>query len=373
MADDRYARYAAQMRFSPVGANGQRLLAKRTALIVGMGALGTVIASHLVRAGVGKVRFIDRDFVEESNLQRQLLFDEDDARASLPKAIAAQRKLERVNSTVELEAIVGEANASNIAELLAGADIALDGSDNFAARLLLSDGCFKYGVPYVYGGVVGSGGMLALLEPGRTACLRCLIGEPDGAAETCAAGGVLAPASAMIASLQAGEAIKHMVGDSGALNGAVRRAAAAAHSTGVAADDIASGTSAARGSLLTIDLWPFAARVVPLSAADPACPSCGLRQYPSLLPAAVESAEALCGSSAVYIRSGASFELAEWERRLAAVADVRRNPYLVKAALPEGERLVLYPDGRVLVQGTEDVQRAKMLYAKYIERQAMAN
>jgi adenylyltransferase/sulfurtransferase len=327
------------MRFAPIGAAGQERLGASSVLIVGMGALGAVLASHMVRSGVGLVRFADRDYVEKSNLQRQMLYDEDDAAAGLPKAVAAQRKLSRINSSVRLEPVVADVTATNVEELLAGVDVVLDGTDNFRTRLLLNDACFKHGVPFVYGGAVSSQGMTAVFVPGETSCLRCLIGsDPDGGGETCDTIGVVSPIVDIVASFQAIEAIKLLVG----------------------------AAEARRRGLLSLEIWRHQVFEMKLAPSKPGCPTCGaLPSYPSLDSVESETTT-LCGRETVQVRASRPFDLDRLAERLAPVCAVERNPFLLRATLPEGERLVLFPDGRTLVQGTEDVVRAKSLYDRYI-------
>lgn len=338
--DDRLERYSRQMRFAPIGRQGQEKLGQSRVLIVGMGALGAVLANHMVRAGVGLVRFADRDYVERSNLQRQMLFDEDDAAAGLPKAVAAERKLSRINSDVRLEAIVTDVTAANVEELLRGVDLVLDGTDNFRTRLLMNDACFRNGVPFVYGGAVSSQGMTAVFVPGETSCLRCLIGsEPDSGGQTCDTVGVVSPIVDIVASFQAVEALKLLVGDA----------------------------DARRRGLLSLEVWRHQIFDMRLAAARPDCPTCGeTPTYPSLY-AEEAGATTLCGRETVQVRALKPFDLTLLETRLtAAGAAVERNPFLLRAALPEGERLVLFPDGRTLVQGTEDIGRARSLFDRYV-------
>lgn len=337
--DETSSRYSRQMLFKPIGPAGQRKLAERSVLIVGMGALGTVLANHMVRAGVGHVRFVDRDYVEASNLQRQMLYDEEDAAQSIPKAVAARQKLAKVNSAVKLDEIVADVTVDNIEQLLDGVDLVLDGTDNFQTRYLLNDACFKYGIPFVYGGAVASRGMSAIFVPGQTACLRCLIQPTEGSGETCDTIGVIAPIVDIVASYQTAEAMKHLVGD----------------------------TSSRRNSLVTMDIWHNHYYEMKLPSPRSDCPVCSGQHYPALERYDTGSdATSLCGRETIQIRARSSFDLAYWRVQLEAVADVQANPFLLKAALPEGERLVLFPDGRALVQGTEDIVRAKTLYARYI-------
>ena len=332
-------RYSRQTRFAPIGEAGQARLGRSAVLIVGMGALGTVLANHMARAGVGLIRLVDRDYVEWSNLQRQMLFDEDDARAGLPKAVAAERKLMRINSEVRYEAIVADVTAANAAELVRGVDAVLDGTDNFRTRLLLNDICFRSGIPYVYGGAVGAQGMTAAFVPGETSCLRCLFGsEPDGGA-TCETVGVISPVVDIVASYQAAEALKILVGDA----------------------------ASRRRSLLTFEIWKNQWYDVRLAPPRPDCPACGENPTYPALSAGDEEATTLCGRETVQVRAGRPFALDAMAGRLAAAgARVETNPYLLRATLPEGERLVLFPDGRALVQGTTDLSRAKTLFDRYV-------
>ncbi|EXX87411.1 thiamine biosynthesis protein ThiF, partial [Paenibacillus darwinianus] len=200
-------RYSRQIRFAPIGEGGQRRLGEAAVLIVGAGALGASLAQHMVRAGVGLVRLADRDYVEPSNLQRQVLFDEEDARRALPKAVAAARRLRGINSAVTIEEHVTDVGRQEAAALAAGVELVLDGTDNAAARLALNDACYSQGIPFLYGGVTGAQGMSATFVPGETACLRCLIGGEDagGDGATCDTAGVISPAVELIAALQAGE------------------------------------------------------------------------------------------------------------------------------------------------------------------------
>jgi len=336
--DDKFERYSRQLLFAPIGRDGQERLANRRVLIVGMGALGTVLASHLVRSGVGAVRFVDRDYVEKSNLQRQMLFDESDVGHSFPKAIAAEKKLRAINSEVALEPVVADVTAENVEALLDGVDLVTDGTDNFATRFLLNDACFRKGIPFVYGGAVSSRGMSAMFVPGRTACLRCLLGdEGDGEGQTCDTIGVISPVVDMVASYQSAEALKYLAG--------------AEH--------------AFRNRLVTVDVWRNQHYEMKFPPPRADCPTCGLRVFPAL-QAGRRKAATLCGRNTVQIHERSVLDLTQWRKRLAPVSKVSVNPFLLRAELPEGERLVLFSDGRVLVQGTEDIVRARTLYARYI-------
>lgn len=381
-------RYSRQIAFAPIGKKGQHQLEASTVLIVGCGALGASLAQHMVRAGVGRVILADRDYVEPSNLQRQVLFDESDARAALPKAAAAAEKLKRINSEIQIEANVTHVGIDNVWVLAEDADLVLDGTDNTGTRLLLSDVCFQLGIPFVYGGVVGSKGMSALLLPGTTACLRCLIGSEDAAGETesCDAAGVLSPAVEFVASLQAVEALKWLSG-----NGAE-----------------------ARKTWLSADLWSFRLQEAELPEPSQGCLHCApgrVRRLDegegrsALRVAGYASPVVLCGRNSVQVTLEATLSLDQVEAALEANLSIAqaqvklepelsldqhqveldskrlleqhqaaldtgsgckltRNRYLLKAEWQNGESLVYFPDGRVLVQGTTDIDRALELCKK---------
>jgi molybdopterin/thiamine biosynthesis adenylyltransferase len=336
--DPTYDRYSRQTLFSPIGLEGQKKISAAHVLLVGMGALGTVLASHMVRAGVDTLRMIDRDYVELTNLQRQMLYDEEDAAQSLPKVVAAQRKLAKINSLVRLDPIVADVTAVNVESLLEGIDLVLDGTDNFRSRLLLNDACFKRGIPFIYGGAVSAQGMTAMLIPGETCCLRCLIGSGEGGGgQTCDTIGVIAPIVDIVASFQAVEALKWMSG----------------------------AVAARRGTLLSLEIWHYQSFNVKLPEPKKDCPTCRLKEYPALT-VGEDTVSTLCGRETVQIQGLRPVDLERWEQRLEPSCRVSRNPFLLRAELPEGERLVLFPDGRVLVQGTEDPTRARSLYDRYI-------
>lgn len=330
-------RYSRQMRFSPIGEAGQQKLGEKVVLIVGIGALGTVLANHLVRSGVGHVRMVDRDYVEMSNLQRQMLFDENDVKESLPKAVAAERKLRAINSDVKVEGIVADVTITTLPELLTGVDLVLDGTDNFQTRFLLNDMCFKEGIPFAYGGAVSARGMTALFIPGKTPCLRCFINQGDGSGQTCDTIGVISPVVDIVASYQVVEVLKHLLDDSKAL----------------------------RGTLRSFDLWGNHQVDLKMQSPKADCPTCQQKKYPALQEEG-NQLTTLCGRETVQIQRRERMDLTVWESRLEPIAEVTATPFLLRAQLKEGERLVLFPDGRVLVQGTEDMARARSLYSKYI-------
>lgn len=331
-------RYARQKLFGPIGEKGQVQLANSSVLIVGAGALGGVIANQLARAGVGKIRLIDRDFVEMSNLQRQFLFDEQDVKDSLPKAIAAKNKLEASNSDIQVEAIVGNVTNDNINELIQGIDVVLDGTDNFSTRYLLNDICFKKGIPYSYGGVVSSRGMTAFFIPQQTPCLRCLVKEGSGDGQTCDTIGIISPIVDIISSYQVTETIKYLTGNIKSL----------------------------RHTLKTIDLWSNQQLDMKLNQPKKDCPTCQESIYPALQKTGQDNETILCGRNTVQIHRKSKMDLEKWAQHLRPIAKVKRTPFLLKAQMDEDIDFVIFTDGRVLVQGTEDAVKARTLYDRYI-------
>jgi len=334
--DDRYSR---QVLLREIGEDGQRKLLASTVLIVGCGALGSNLATLTVRAGFGRVRIVDRDVLERSNLHRQVLFDEDDVAAGLPKAIAAARKLVRINSDVVVEPHVTDVTASRIEPLLEGVDVVLDGTDNFEIRYLINDACLEHGIPWVYAGVVATSGMSMTFTPGDGPCLRCLFPElpPPGSLPTCDTIGVLNTAPALLATLQATEAIK-LVTDPKAVS---------------------------RG-LLHLDLWSRAFRVLEVARVDD-CPACGQGRRDFLESRDTPWTTSLCGRNTVQISPARPVELQLdlLGARLAKAGEVRNNGFLLQFDA-EGHTLVVFPDGRVLVQGTNDEALARTLHARYI-------
>jgi adenylyltransferase/sulfurtransferase len=249
---DNYARYARQLLFPGIGPEGQAKLSKARVVLVGCGADGSAIADRLVRAGVGHLALVDRDFIELNNLQRQALYDEDDLRANLPKAIAAERKLRRINSQVEITGIVADLNTENAEELLAEADLVMDGADNFEVRYIINDVCVKHGIPWVYCGVVASYGMTMTIVPHQTPCLRCLFPDapPPGATPTCDTAGIVNPIVTVVAGIAAAEGLKLLVG-SGERN---------------------------RG-IIHVDLWENTFDVFDSGPPRADCPTCGWGDY----------------------------------------------------------------------------------------------
>ena len=334
-------RYSRQILFGGVGAEGQQAIMRARVAIVGLGALGSLQAALLVRAGVGAVRLIDRDFVEESNLQRQLLYDEHDARTFQPKAVAAARHLREVNSLVSIEGLVDDLNPATIDRLLGGIDIILDATDNFDARYLLNDYAVKTGTPWVYGACVGSYGVTFTIVPGDTACLRCIFesAPPPGLTPTCDTAGVLGSIAGVVASLQAVEALKLAAG---------RRAALSR-------------------KIVMIDLWQNTWDELGAPDADPQCPCCGRRRFDYLEGREGAETSSLCGRDAVQVRgrADANLDLDELARRLAPLGRVERTPFLLRADI-DAWRLTVFADGRAIIGGTEDPALAKSVYVRYV-------
>ena len=333
------SRYSRQTLFKGIGEEGQKKLGNSYVVIIGCGALGTIIATSLVRAGVGKVRIIDRDFIEYHNLQRQVLFNEDDIRDGLPKAIAAERHLKKVNSSVEIEGVVSDVNYTNIERLVSGADLILDGLDNLETRFLINDASLKHKIPWVYGGAISSFGMTMSIIPGNTPCFRCL---PSTTAHpqtvlTCDTAGVISPAPFIIGSLQTAEAMKILVG----------------------AEEI-------NRDLIIIDVWKGTfdhIKIVPRRD----CPACQGR-YEFLEGRLGLKTTSLCGQNAVQILNSEarSLSLKELAARLKpVVAEVSYNEFMLRFTEENHERVV-FPDGRAILRNTTNESLARGLYTKYI-------
>jgi molybdopterin-synthase adenylyltransferase len=354
-----HERYSRQILFAGIGEAGQRRLLASRAVIVGCGALGTVLANLLVRAGVGSLRIVDRDFVEPSNLQRQTLFDESDARNSLPKAIAAERHLRATNSGVAVEGIVADLGPGNAEDLLSGHDLILDGTDNFETRHLLNDAAVKLCRPWIYAAAVGSYGVTMTIRPGVTACLACLLkpeiradvaaslsnSSPDPVAdpqaeETCDTVGVIAPAAGVIASIEAAEAIKLLVEEK-------------------------DRTQSVETRLVSFDVWTgkyLSVRV----ARDSECRVCVHRKF-RYLEGKAQPHVTMCGRDSVQIHERhRNLDLALTARRLSAVAsDVRNNNFLLRFTIAPHE-ITVFADGRAIIKGTRDPAVARSLYARYL-------
>lgn len=331
-------KYSRQILFGPIGMAGQEKLRRSKTVIVGCGALGTAQANALVRAGLGGLRIVDRDYVEASNLQRQLLFDEADAAENLPKAVAAERKLKQINSDVEVEGVVADVDSGNAEELLRGFDLILDGLDNFEARYLVNDVSLKLGIPWIYGAAVASYATTLTVLPGRTACLACVYPEaPRGAHDTCDTVGVIAPAVAWAAALQVTEALKILLGREDELHGA----------------------------LLAYDIWKNQIQEV-RPKINTRCRACGERNFVYLEDGGPLHTR-LCGRNAVQVhqRRSQALDLNTLKSRLERFGPVRANGFLLQCRLDPYE-LTVFPDGRTIVKGTDDPTVARGVYAKYI-------
>ncbi|PYT00779.1 MAG: thiamine biosynthesis protein ThiF [Acidobacteria bacterium] len=333
-------RYSRQILFPGIGKAGQeKLVASRVAL-VGCGALGASHAEMLSRAGVGRLKIIDRDFVEFTNLQRQTLFKEADAVERLPKAIAAQIRIGEINSEIEVEAIVADVNRSNIESMIADADVVIDGTDNFQIRYLLNDACVKLGKTWIYGAAVSSYGTTMTIIPAETPCLRCIFEEmPDaGSSPTCDTAGVIMPIIATVSAVQVSECVKLIVGDHAALH----------------------------RSLMQFDVWQNDWRKIKLSKPNPDCRTCGLNEFDFLDSETAEFSAVLCGRDAVQISPPSnSFDLSAFSTKIAGLPDVKKNDYLVRFNI-DGNEITVFRDGRAIVKGTDDVSIARSLYARYV-------
>jgi adenylyltransferase/sulfurtransferase len=337
-------RYVRQVRFPGLGAAGQRRLLASRVLVVGCGALGSVIANTLARAGVGHLRIVDRDFLETNNLQRQVLFDEDDVSAGLPKAIAAANKLRKINSGIEIEPLVADVDCSNITGLCQDVDMILDGTDNFETRFLINDAAHKFSIPWVFGGCLGADGQTMTILPGHTPCLNCLMVEgppPPGAAETCDSFGILAPIINVIASIQCSEAIKILSGQPELIS----------------------------RKMTIISLWDNQIRMLDVSSLREAveCPTCVLQEYRWLDGNLGSRTAVLCGRNAVQLSfpGQQELDLNSVASKLGGLGQIEQNRYLVRFFVDDYV-LTLFPDGRAIISGTEDVSIAKKLYAQYV-------
>jgi len=341
-------RYSRQMRFPGIGKAGQQKLLASRVTLCGCGALGTVLANVLVRAGVGFVRVVDRDFVEPSNLQRQVLFDESDVANNLPKAEAAAVKLRQINSSVAVEPVVADIDRTNIEDLCRDADLILDGSDNFEVRYLINDVAVKLGKPWVYGGAVGSQGMSMTIIPGETPCLRCVFeAAPNpGDVGTCETAGVLAPTVNIVASYQATEGLKLLSGNKDAVS----------------------------RDLLIVDVWENTNRrvkVAPLKGRKGECPCCAKRTFEWLGGAHGTQTTTLCGRNAVQVshRAAGKLDFEQLAATLRTSGVVSFNKFLLKFQLEEkGEpfEFTVFPDGRAIIKGTNDIAKARTLYAQFV-------
>ena len=336
-------RYSRQILFGEIGDSGQQRLSQSVVVIFGCGALGTVQAEALCRAGVGRLRIVDRDFVEESNLQRQTLFTEEDARSAMPKAMAAQRRLGQINSEVRVDAYVADVTAKNVESFIQGAHCVLDGTDNFETRFLINDAAVKNRIPWVYGAALGSYGVSMTILPQDTPCLRCVMEKlpPPGSSPTCDTAGIISPIVNVVASVQVAEALKILSGNAQRIN---RR-------------------------LLCFNVWENSYRQIEISnLADRAdCPCCHKGRYEYLEGGSSSIATTLCGRDSVQIsvREGKGLDLRETAQRLKAVGKVQMNEFVLRFSVDQYE-IAVFADGRGIIRGTKDAQVARSLYAKYV-------
>lgn len=336
------ARYSRQILFREIGVDGQERLGRGTALIVGCGALGCTIAETLVRAGVGRVRLVDRDLVEWTNLQRQVLFDEADAAALLPKAAAAATHLEAINSSIEIEGIVADLTPDSIARIAPGADVIVDGTDNFETRFLINDWSVREGVPWIYGAAVGSYGVTMNVLPGDGPCLTCVFetAPPAGSSPTCDTAGIVAPVAAVIGSLEALEAMKLLAGRRDRMSRA----------------------------LTVIDVWEGRFDRMNVSRrTEPPCATCVERSFPHIAGRGASRSTTLCGRNSVQVSppAGTELDLEGLAARLSAAGRVEKNRFLVRAKV-EGFEITVFGDGRAIVSGTQEIDRARAVYARYV-------
>jgi molybdopterin/thiamine biosynthesis adenylyltransferase len=334
-------RYSRQILFSGIGKEGQSQLLQSRVLIVGCGALGSAQAESLARAGIGKLRIADRDFVEASNLQRQTMFTERDAAERIPKAVAAANHIQEINSEIEVEPEIADVNHSNIERLVKDCDVVLDGTDNFATRYLINDACVRHGVNWIYGAAVGSYGVTMTIRPHQTACLRCVFAEapPAASAPTCDTAGVIMPIISVVAAVQVAEALKLLTGQ----------------------------TESLHHSLMQFDVWRNEWRKINPGSPSPTCPTCVLGQFETLQAASGDFAAILCGRNAVQISPAQPTHLnfEELAERLRATGDVKFNNYLLRFRTGDFE-LTVFQDARSIIRGTNEISTARSLYAKFI-------
>lgn len=330
------SKYDRQVRCAVWKEAGQSRFREGRAVVVGVGALGTVAAEMLVRAGIGGLTLIDRDFVEAGNLHRQMLYSEADGRDALPKAVAAERRLRAINSDVEIRAFVDDLDSRNAAELLP-ADIILDATDNFETRFLINDYAVSTGTPWIYSAAVGTYGLTMSILPGETACLRCVYPDPPSSAQpTCETEGVLAPATSLIATIAAAEAMKLLSGNREAL----------------------------RRTILNADIWTGRIRESTPPARDPDCPACARGEFP-WLSGDRRAPVSLCGQNAVQIHERKAVDLPVLQRQLSPLGPVRANEFALRF-FREPFELTVFPDGRAIIKGTTDPAVARSVYARYV-------
>lgn len=334
-------RYSRQILFDEIRKSGQEKLLNSRVLLVGCGALGASHAEILARAGVGFLRIVDRDFVEFSNLQRQTLYSENDAKEKLPKAIAAKNRLSKINSEIEIEAVVADVNNSNVESFIKNVDLVLDGTDNFQIRYLINDACVKLGKTWIYGAAVSSYGTTMTIIPPETPCLRCIFEEipSAGSAPTCDTAGVIQPIITSISAIQTTEALKILTGNMDALH----------------------------KSLINIDIWRNDWRKIKLSEPNEDCETCGKRNFKFLEAENQDFFTALCGRDAVQIQppNASQIDLQNLAEKLKNAGEIKLNEYLLRLTIDDYE-LTVFKDARAIIKGTDDISVARSIYAKYI-------
>ena len=347
-SDPTLARYNRQMLWEPIGLAGQRKLRDAKVLMVGCGALGTVLANTIARAGVGHITIVDRDYIELNNLQRQVLFDEQDIADQLPKSVAAKQKIEKINSSIHVEAVVADVNHTNIEQLAAGKDLLLDGTDNFETRFLINDVSIKLGIPWIYGAVISAMGLAMVIRPGVTPCLRCIFETipPPGMSPTCDTAGVLGPTVNIVGSWQALEAMKILTGNM---------------------KDVSE-------YLFSFDLWDNRYQQLNVKKAKDLadCPACKHKNFEFLSGKFGSSTTTLCGRNAVQISQPAGFKV-DFEHIASGLRSVGKptfNKFMLKCPITEASgkefELTLFADGRAIVKGTNKPAEAKAIFAKYV-------
>ncbi len=334
-------RYSRQILFNGIGPEGQKRLVESRALIVGCGALGSAHAEALARAGVGRLRIVDRDFVEASNLQRQTMFTEQDAADRIPKAVAAANHIRELNKEIETEPEITDVNHSNIERLIEGCNVVLDGTDNFATRYLINDACVKHEVNWIYGAAVGSYGVTMTIRPHQTPCLRCVFEEapPAASAPTCDTAGVIMPIISIVAAVQVSEVLKLLTGQPEQLH----------------------------KSLMQFDVWRNEWRKIDPGPPAPKCPTCALGRFETLEASAGDFAAVMCGRNAVQISPSqpTKVDFETLAQRLRGSGEVKFNEYLLRFRTGKYE-VTVFQDARSIIRGTDEMKTARSLYAKYI-------
>lgn len=334
-------RYSRQILFNEIGKSGQEKLKNSRVLLVGCGALGASHAEILARAGIGFLRIVDRDFVEFSNLQRQTLYSENDAKERIPKAIAAKNRIAEINSEIEVESIVADVNNSNIESFVEGVDLILDGTDNFQIRYLINDACVKLNKSWIYGAAVSSYGTTMTIIPDKTPCLRCIFEEMPsaGSAPTCDTAGVIQPIITSISAIQTSEALKILTGNFDKLH----------------------------KSLIQIDIWQNDWRKIKPGKPNEDCETCAKRNFEFLEAENADFFTALCGRDAVQIQpqNAAEIDLPNLAEKLKLLGEIKLNEYLLRLTI-EGFEITIFGDARAIIRGTDDISVARIIYAKYI-------